>query len=121
MLRFREPALTATTLVAPAVGLLLLFVADLSAEAQATWNGLAVAVAGLITSVIAVREKLAPTILGFAQAILGLLTVYSFGLDAAQTTGVMAFLALIVGTYVRSIATAPVTIEGEVLYSRPAT
>jgi len=107
MLRYREPALTATALLAPAVGTLLLFIADLSPEAQAGWNGLAVAVAGLITSAIAIRERLAPTILGLAQAVISLLTVYGFGLSAEQSTGVMAFLALVVGAYVRGQITAP--------------
>ncbi len=107
LLRYREPALTATTLLAPFVGLVLLFFADLSPEVQAGWNGAAVAAAGLITSLIAVREKLAPTILGFAQAVLGLLSVYGFGFDAAQTTGLMGFLALVLGIYVRGQITAP--------------
>lgn len=120
MIRYREPALTAVTLLAPAVGLALLFFADLPAGAQAGWNGLAVAVAGLVTSAIAVREKLAPTILGFSQAVLGLLTVYGFGFSAEQTTGLMGFLALALGVYLRGQITAPVTVDGEVLYSRPA-
>lgn len=107
MLRYREPALTATTLLAPAVGLILLFLQDLSPAAQAGWNGAALALAGLVTSFIVEREKLAPTILGFAQAILGLLTVYGFGFTAEQTTGVMGFLALIVGAYVRAQVVAP--------------
>lgn len=107
MLRYREPALTATTLLAPAVGLALLFLTDLPAGAQAGWNALAVAVAGLITAAIAVREKLAPAILGFAQGVLALMTVYGFGMSAEQSTGVMAFLSLVVGIYVRSVVTAP--------------
>ena len=107
MLRYREPALTATTLLAPAVGLILLFVADLSPGEQAAWNGLAVAAAGLLTSLIVEREKLAPSILGLAQAVLGLLTVVGFGLSAEQTTGVMGFLALLVGAYIRTQVVAP--------------
>lgn len=107
MLRFREPALTATALLAPAVGLLLLFVTDMPPGAQAGWNAVAVAVAGLITSIIAVREKLAPTILGLAQAVISILTVYGFGMSAEQSTGTMAFLALLVGAYVRTQITAP--------------
>lgn len=107
MLRYREPALTATALLAPAVGLLLLFLTDLPAGAQAGWNAVAVGVAGLITAVIALRDKLAPAILGLAQAVLSLVTVYGFGLTAEQSTGVMSFLALAVGAYVRTQISAP--------------
>lgn len=112
MLRYREPALTATSLLAPFVGMLLLFFADLSAESQAAWYGAAVAIAGLITAVIAMRDRLAPAILGFAQAILSLLTVYGLGLTAEQSTGVMAFVALLVGAYIRTQIVAPVAADG---------
>lgn len=107
MLRYREPALTATSLLAPLAGMLLLFATDMSPEAQAAWNAVAVTVAGLITAVIATREKLAPAILGLAQAVISLLTVYGFGMSAEQSTGVMAFLALLVGAYVRTQVSAP--------------
>lgn len=114
----REPALLATSLLAPAVGTLLLFLTDLPAGAQAGWNAAAVAIAGLITAVVAQRDRLAPAILGFAQAILALLTVYGLGMTAEQATGVMAFLALVVGAFVRTQVAAPVTVDGEVLHSR---
>lgn len=107
MLRYREPALTATALLAPAVGLLLLFLADLSPESQAAWNGATLALAGLITAVIALRDRLAPAILGFAQAVLSLLTVHGWHLTAEQSTAVMSFLALAVGAYVRTQISAP--------------
>lgn len=106
-MNFREPALTATTLLAPAVGLLLLFLTDLPAGAQAGWNAVAVAVAGLITAVIVLRDKLAPAILGLSQAVISLLTVYGLGMTAEQSTGTMAFLALLVGAYVRTQVAAP--------------
>lgn len=107
MLRFREPALTATSLLAPAVGLLLLFFADLPAGAQVGWIAVATAVAGLATSIIAVRDKMAPSILGLAQSVISILTVYGLGMTAEQATGTMAFLSLLVGAYVRTQITAP--------------
>lgn len=115
MLKYREPALTATTLLAPAVGLFLLLIADLDPATQAAWNAAAVAVAGLITAGLAAREKLAPAILGFTQAVLALLTVYGFGLSAEAATGVTGFVALIVGTYLRERITANVTVDGQVV------
>ena len=116
----REPALLATSLLAPAVGTLLLFLTDMTAESQAAWNAVAVAVAGLITAAIAVRDRLAPAILGLAQAVIQILAVYGWGLTAEQTTGVMGLLALVVGAYLRTQISAPVTVDGEVLYSRHA-
>lgn len=109
----RESVLTATTLLVPAVGLLLLFVADLTPAAQAGWNGAAAAVAGLITAALVAREKLAPAILGFAQAVLQMLVVFGFGLSAEQTTGVLGFVALLVGTYLRTQVYAKVDANGQ--------
>ena len=111
MFRYREPALTATSLLAPLVGTLLLFFVNLTAGEQAAWNAVAVAAAGLITAAIAVREKLAPAILGLAQAVISVLTVYGFGLSAAQSTGVMAFLSLAVGAYIRTQIVAPAPVQ----------
>jgi hypothetical protein len=121
MIRYREPALTAVTLLAPAVGLFLLLFATFDAETQAAWNAAAVAVAGFITAAIAAREKLAPAILGLTQAVLALLTVYGFGLTAEQATGVTAFVALVVGTYLRERIVAPVTVDGAVVAPTPST
>jgi nicotinamide riboside transporter PnuC len=121
MIRYREPALTATTLLAPLVGLILLFIADMTPAEQASWNGVAVTVAGLITAVIVARDKLAPAILGLAQAVIGLLTVYGLGMSAEQTTATMGFLALLVGAYVRTQVHAPLTSDGQVVAPAPAT
>lgn len=115
----REAALLPTSLLAPFVGTLLLFFASLSPEAQAAWNAAATAVAGFITAALVVHDRLAPAILGLAQAVVNILAVYGFGLTAAQSTGVMAFLALVVGAYVRTQVTARTTVDGQVLYSRP--
>lgn len=112
MIRFREAALVPTSLLAPLVGTLLLFL-HLDATTQAAWNAVAVGAAGLITAALVARDRLAPAILGFAQAIIAVLDVYSFGLSAAQSTGVMSLLALIVGAYVRTQVQANVTADGQ--------
>jgi nicotinamide riboside transporter PnuC len=98
----REAALIPTSLLAPFVGMLLLFFAGLSPEAQAAWNAVAVTVAGLISAVLVVRERLVPAILGLAQAVISLLSVYGWGMTAEQSTALMGFLALAVGAYVRT-------------------
>jgi hypothetical protein len=120
MLLNRESVLTGTTLLAPLVGVILLFVADLDPVAQAAWNGAALAVTGLITAALVAREKLAPAILGFAQALMQILAVFGFSLTAEQTTGVMGFLALAVGMYLRTQVWAKVDAAGQPREPAPA-
>lgn len=110
--RFREPALTASTLLAPLVGVILLFTTNLTPEVQALWNGLATAVAGLITAGLVAREKLVPAILGFAQTVMQFLGVYGFHLTTDQITGVMGFLSLALGLYMRTQVWAGVATDG---------
>lgn len=100
-----EPALVLTTLLAPLVQTILLLVTDLPAGHQAAWNGLAVAIAGTATAFIVADGKAVPAILGAAQAVLGVLSVYGWGLSAEQTTGLMALVALVVGQFVRTQVT----------------
>lgn len=108
----REPVLTLTPLIAPAAGLVLLFIADLPAETQAAWNGAATAAAGLITAALVARDRLAPAIMGFVQTVLQLLAVFGFGLSAEQTTGLMGFVALVVGMWLRTQVFAKVDANG---------
>ena len=108
----REPALIVVSLLPPLVSTLLLFTADLSAEAQAAWNALALALSGLVTAALVARDRLAPAVLGFAQAVLAMLTVWGLALTAAQSTGVMGFVTVAVGMYVRTQVTARVGADG---------
>lgn len=108
----REPVLTLTPLIAPAAGLVLLFIADLDGETQAAWNGGATALAGLITAALVARDRLAPAIMGFVQTVLQLLAVFGFGLSAEQTTGLMGFVALVVGMWLRTQVFAKIDANG---------
>lgn len=113
MLRLiREPVLTATPLLAPLVGVIMLFVTDLDAGTQAAVNGAAVAVAGLVSAALVARDKLAPAILGFAQAVIQVLAVFGLGFTAEQTTAVMGLVALAVGMYLRTQVYAKVDASG---------
>ena len=109
----REPALIVVSLLPPLVSTLLLFLADLSPEAQAGWNGGALALSGLVTAALVARDRLAPAVLGFAQAVMSLLTVYGFALSAEQSTAVMGFVSLAVGMYVRTQVMAKVDADGQ--------
>jgi len=111
----REPALLFGILLPPGVGLALLFFTSISAPATAAWNGLATTVAGLITAAIVTREKLPAAILGLVQAGLQLLAVYGLGVTAAQADGLLAFVALVVGLWLRQQVTPRMSADGRVL------
>lgn len=105
MLNYREPAITATSLLVPTVSMAVLLATDLPAEAQAAWNALAVAIAGLVTAVVVVSDRLVPAVTGVAQAVLALLAVHGLGLTAEQATGLTAFVAAVAGAWVRTQVT----------------
>lgn len=109
---WREPALILTFLLAPAVQTGLLVFADLDAGTQATWNGLAAAVAGLITAAMVARDRLVPAILGLGQALIAGATVWGWDLSTEESTAVSAFLALAVGAFTRTQVRARITDEG---------
>lgn len=110
---YREPALLAASLLAPAVQTALLVWAGLSDEGQAVWNAVAVAVAGLVVAGLAARDKLAPAILGLAVAVLALASYYGWHLDAAQSTAIISLVTLILGAFLRTQISAPVDVVGE--------
>lgn len=110
----REPVLMVATLLAPLVATILLFVTDMSGEAQAGWNALALAVGGIVTAAVVARDRLAPAIMGFVQALATLLPAYGWDLTAEQVTSVTGFVALVVGMWLRTQVTAKVADDGSV-------
>lgn len=119
--RWREPALALMSVLAPAVQTALLLWAHLTDEQQAAANAAAVAFAGLGVAAIAARDRLAPTLLGFGQAVIALATVFGWHLDAVQSTAVSSLLALVVGVVVRAQVTAPVDALGQPVPRTPIT
>jgi hypothetical protein len=108
----REPVLTAVGLLAPAVQLLVAFFVH-DAGVQTATNVVAAALAGVISAVLLKSEKLAPAILGFAQAFLAWGITLGWDLSAERQAAVMAFVGVLVASYVRTqvFAKVPATIS----------
>jgi hypothetical protein len=106
----REPVLTAVGLLAPAVQLLVAFFVHDPAVQTAT-NVVAAALAGLVSAALLKSERLAPAILGFAQAVLALFISIGWALSAEQQGAVMAFVGVAVAAYVRTQVFAKVPPE----------
>lgn len=103
----REPALI-LALVAAAVALFSATVFDLSIEQQGVLNAVAVAVIGLATAFAVARDKLAPAILGLVQAVLALALAFGLAISPETQGAAMAFVAALVGAFVRTQVAAPV-------------
>jgi hypothetical protein len=115
----REPALI-LGLVAAAIQLVSATVLPLSIEQQGVLNAVAVAVIGLVTAAAVSAEKAAPAVLGLVQAVMACALAFGLALEPATQGAVMAFTTALVSAFVRQQVTAPVTVDGEVLHSRPA-
>lgn len=102
----REPALALIGLLAPAVQLVCAFLIR-DGDLQGSINAVASLVAGVLVSVVVKSEKLAPTIMGLAQALLALALQIGFVLDATQQASIMAFVGVAVAAFVRTQVYAP--------------
>jgi hypothetical protein len=103
----REPALTAIAVVAPGLQLLVAFLVH-DAALQTSVNGAVALLAGVATAAVIRSDKLAPGILGAAQALLAIAIQIGWHPTAEQQAGVMAFVGVLVATYVRTQVLAPV-------------
>jgi hypothetical protein len=106
----REPVLTAVGLLAPAVQLLVAFFVH-DPAVQTTTNAVAAAAAGVVSGFLLRSEKLAPMILGLAQAVLALFLSIGWALSAEQQGAIMAFVGVAVAAYVRTQVFASVPAE----------
>jgi hypothetical protein len=105
----REPALLLIAVIAPGVSLLLSFFTGLSGEVVSGLNALAVATAGILTGLWIKSDRLAPAVLGAAQALLTLALAFGWDLTPEQQTGWLSFVSIAVAAFLRTQITAPVT------------
>lgn len=103
----REPALV-LAFVAVLIQGVSVFLFNLSDGQQGVLNAFAVALVGLATAVKVKTDKLAPAILGFAQAALATGLAFGWHLAADQQTVIMSFVATAVAMFVRTQVEAPV-------------
>lgn len=106
----REPALV-LAFIAALVQLASAFWFDLSGDQQGYLNGAVAALVGLATAWSVARDRLAPAVLGAAQALLALAVAFGLSWSAEQQSVIMAFVATAVAMFVRTQVTAPVAPE----------
>jgi hypothetical protein len=105
----REPALGLLAVVGPLVALLVSFADQLGLPLQTAIIAVAVAVAGVVTSLLVRDEKLVPTLLGLSQALVTLGMAWGFALTADQQAGILTVVGLLVAAYARTQVLAPVS------------
>jgi hypothetical protein len=105
----REPALLLIAVIAPGVSLLMSFFTGLDPVVVSSLNAVAVAVAGILTGLWIKSDRLAPAVLGLAQALLTLALAFGWNLTPEQQTGWMTFVGIAVAAYLRTQIIAPVS------------
>lgn len=87
-------------------------------------NGAVIAVLtalfGIATGLAVSAEKAAPMVAGFLKALIALALALRFEISPEMQAGAMVLVEAGVAWYLRTQVTAPVTVDGEVLYNRPA-
>lgn len=104
----REPALWfgfATALLQ----LLSLFIFGWTDEVQGAVNAVIAGILGVVTAAMTKFEKLAPAILGLAQALVSCGLAFGLELTAGQQSAIMAFTAAAVGMFLRTQITPKVS------------
>jgi hypothetical protein len=104
----REPALILIGGVGPVVALIVSFIPGMNPVLQSALIGVAVAAAGIATAVVVGGDKLAPAILGLAQAVVTWGLAAGFDLSPEQQAGFLTVVGLFVAAFVRGVVTAPV-------------
>lgn len=115
----REPAQW-IGLLSAAVALFSSLIFPLDVGQQGALIAVATAVFGVATAFAVSAEKAAPLVAGLVQSVIALALAFGLQLDPTTQGSIMAFVAAGVAWYLRTQVTAPVTVDGEVLYSRPA-
>lgn len=116
----REPAMLAEVAASLLVVLHLFVLPDFTPVVQGTVNAVILALASIYTAYKVQSDSLLPAVLGGFKALVAMVVAFGLPLDSAQQAGILTFLSLAAGLVVRGNVQAPVTVDGEVLYSRPA-
>lgn len=105
----REPALW-IQLISSALMMFSAFVLPLTVDQQGVINAIFVSLFGLITAV-SVHDGISAAVLGFIKAAIALGLAFGLHLVPEQQAIIMSFAAAIVGMYVRTQVTAPVSVS----------
>jgi uncharacterized membrane protein HdeD (DUF308 family) len=108
----REPALILIGVIGPAVALLVSFIPALTPELQTGLIAAAVAIAGILTALLVGGDRLAPAILGLAQAVVTIGLAAGLDLSPEQQAGWLTIVGILVAAFVRTQVNAPVVRAG---------
>lgn len=113
----REPAMLAEVVASALVVANLLFLPDLDTVLQSLINALLFAGASLYIAVKTRSDSLLPLLVGVFKAGLALVVGLGVPIDNAAQAGLLAFIGLVAGMFVRGQVSAPVTVDGQVVPS----
>lgn len=111
----RDPAVVVEALVAAGLGGLLLF--GLPDNVEPYYSAVILAVGGLLTAAWVKKEKVLPAVVGFIKAVFALVVGLGVAVDPNVEIGIIMVVSALATFFVRTQATAPVTVDGIVLSS----
>lgn len=115
----REPAVLAEFVAALLVVANLYFLPGLDNVLQGAINAVILAAAAVYVAIKVKSDSLLPLLVGGFKVVIALIVTAGVDLTVPQQAAALTLLTLAAGLFVRSQVTAPVTVDGEVLYSRP--
>lgn len=116
----REPAVLAELVATVLVVLNLFFLPGLDNVLQGAINAVVLAGASVYIAIQVKSDSLLPILAGGFKAVLALVVTAGVDLSVPQQAALLGLASLVAGMFVRSQVTAPVTVDGELLYSRSA-
>lgn len=116
----REPAVLAEFAASVLVMVNLFFLPGLNDALQGAINAVIAAGAAVYVAVKVQSDSLLPLLVGGFKAVVALVVTAGVDLSVPQQAALLTVLSLAAGLLVRSQVQAPVTVDGQVLYSRPA-
>jgi nicotinamide riboside transporter PnuC len=100
----REPAVL-LALISAALQVISTFIFNLTDEQQGLINAAVALILGGVTAAMVSVDALLPLLAGIVQAVLNVAVAFGLELSADQMTVIMAFVAAVVGLFVRSQVT----------------
>lgn len=116
----REPAMLAEFIATVLVVANLFFLPGLDSMLQGAINAVVLAAASVYVAVKVKSDSLLPILVGGFKTVVALVVAFGVDLSVPQQAALLGLLSLGAGLFVRSNVQAPVTVDGEVLYSQPA-
>lgn len=108
----REPAVLAELIASLLVVLNLFLLPSLDDTLQAGINAVVLAAASIYTAIRVKSDNLLPLLVGFFKVSIALIVMLGVTMTVPQQAGLLAFISLLAGIFVRSGVDAPVDQAG---------